>query len=382
MRPVKILCVGILFLGLMATNSSDAASPAKEQYKIGVCLALTGPLAALGDPELKGAKLAVEVINEKGGVHGRLIELIIEDDAGKPELSVVKGSKLITKDEVLGIFGGTTGDACMAIASIAEKKKIPFISPTGFGGDEIQRGYKYNFLCIPDYDDAVEAIIKYAKAEFKCNRFGLLRLTRFWGVQASRAFHKFKNKYGIEVVREETCADGDKDFTPQLTNIKAAEPCAICIWASAPAAQIAIKNARHLGISVPLLGNVVFASKKTPEIAGEAAEGVIAAATMIWTDPLPRQQEYVERFTRKYGMPPDMWDAMGYDGIMLFTKAIGSLPEAKVNRENIRGALEKIPIYEGASAIFKYSQLRWPIAESWIMISIKEGKFYRIPFKW
>jgi branched-chain amino acid transport system substrate-binding protein len=211
-----------------------------------------------------------------------------------------------------------------------------------------------------------------------CRKVGLLRLTRLWGVQASNAYKASGQKYGVTIVREETLADTDKDMTPQLTNIKAAGPCAVAIWAAVPAAAISIKNARQLGIEVPLIGNPIFAAATTPEIAGEAAEGAVASATLVPSDPLARQKEYVEGFRAKYNLAADMWDAAAYDAVHLVAQAIAKLPPDEVNAKNVRDQLAAIKGYEGASSVVDFTKHHWPLSESWVLVTIKDGRAVRL----
>jgi len=377
-RSYKVLSFMVVCLVFALVSPSAMAA---DSYKIGVSLGITGVQAWAAKPELDGAKLAAEIINSNGGIHGRPIELIVEDDQTKPEISVSKVNKLITKDKVLAIVGGNSGDCAMSIGAIAERQKVPFLSPTGFNHTDAQKSFKYSFLMIPDYDDGCEALSQYMVETANCKKLGLLRLTRLWGVTASNAFHALAKKYEFTIVREETLVDQDKDMTPQLTNIKAADPCAIAIWAAVPAAAISIKNARQLGIDVPLLGNPIFASKTTPEIAGAAADGVIGTATLVSTDPLPRQKDYVDSYFKKYNKPADMWDAACFDAIRLVAEAIKNLPPDKINRKSIRDQLEKIKGYQGAGAVVDFTKQHWPLSESWIMITIKDGKAMRLSSK-
>ena len=293
----------VLLAATLAAGTAYVAA-AEESYPIGVSLGLTGVQGAAAQRQIKAVELAVDIINAKGGVHGRPLKLIVEDDQTKPEIAVTKVSKLIDQDKVVAIVGGGSGDTAMAIGALAERKQVPLLTPTGFNNTDAQRAYKYSFMMIPNYDDAIESLVKYSVDKLSCRKIGLLRLTRLWGVQASDAYKAMAKKYDVSLVREETLSDGDKDMTPQLTNIKAAEPCAVGIWAAVPAAAISIKNARQLGIEVPLLGNPIFAASTTPEIAGKAAEGVIGSATLVAADPLPRQEATSRPIRRNTISPP------------------------------------------------------------------------------
>ena len=350
----------------------------RSSYLIGVSIGLTGVQAAAAQRQIKAIELAVEQINAHGGVNGHPLQLIVEDDQTKPDISVTKVAKLIDQDHVLAIVGGNSGDTAMAIGAIVEKKQVALLSATGFNNTDAQRNFQYSFLMIPTYEDSVDALVKYSVDKLACRKIGLLRLTRLWGVQASNAYKASAGKYDVAIVREETLADADKDMTPQLINIKAAAPCAVAIWAAVPAAAISIKNARQLGIDVPLLGNPIFAASTTPEIAGTAAEGAIAMATLVANDPLPRQKEYVDSYRGKYNLAADMWDAAAYDAVHLVALAISRLPADKLNAKAVRDELAAIKDYEGASSVVDFTKTHWPQPNSWVMVTIKDGKAVRL----
>ncbi|MGE0629747.1 MAG: ABC transporter substrate-binding protein [Hyphomicrobiaceae bacterium] len=356
----------------------SAAMAQDKAYTIGVSLGLTGVQGAVAQRQIKAIELATEMINAKGGIHGRPLKLVVEDDQTKPDLAVTKVLKLIDEDHVLAIVGGNSGDTAMAIGAIAERKGVPLLSPTGFNKTPVQKGYKYSFLMIPDYDDAIESLVKYSVEQKKCSKIGLLRLTRLWGVQASDAYKAMTKKYNATIVSEETLNDGDKDMTPQLTNIKATAPCAVAIWAAVPTAAISIKNARQIGIDAPLLGNPIFAAASTPEIAGDASEGVVGTATLVAGDPLPRQQAYVNGYKEKYTLAADMWDAAAFDAVNLVAKAIGSLPADKVTPGSLRDQLATTKDFEGAGAIVDFTKNQWPLSSSWVMITVKDKKAVRL----
>ncbi len=367
----SLCCAVMVFPGATSGYAQDA-------WPIGVSLGLTGAQGATAQRQIKAIELATEMINAKGGVHGRPLKLIVEDDQTKPELAVPKALKLIDQDKVLAIIGGNSGDTAMAIGTMTEKKEVPLLSPTGVNQTAAQRAFKYSFLMVPEYDDAIDGLVRYAVGNLKCKDIGLLRLTRLWGVQASEGYKKMADKYGVKIVREETLNDSDKDMTPQLTNLKAANPCAIAIWAAVPAAAISIKNARQLGIDVPLLGNPIFASTTTPDIAGPAANGIIGSATLVPADPLPRQSEYVKKYFEKYNISADMWDAAVYDAVFLVASAIGKLPPDKVTAKAVREQLAATKGFEGAGSVVDFTKHHWPLSDSWVMITVKDGKAMRL----
>jgi branched-chain amino acid transport system substrate-binding protein len=120
----------VLLAATLAAGTAHVAA-AEESYPIGVSLGLTGVQGAASQRQIKAVELAVEMINAKGGVHGRPLKLIVEDDQTKPEIAVTKASKLIDQDKVVAIVGGGSGDTAMAIGALAERKQVSLLTPTG-----------------------------------------------------------------------------------------------------------------------------------------------------------------------------------------------------------------------------------------------------------
>src|SRR6516162_26386 len=169
MNRLVILASGIIAL----LHASFVPASAEEPYLIGVSIGLTGVAAAAAQRQIKGIDLAVEQINAHGGVNGHPLQLIVEDDQTKPDISVTKVNKLIDQDHVLAIIGGNSGDTAMAIGAIVEKKQVALLSATGFNNTDAQRNFQYSFLMIPTYEDSVDALVKYSVDKLACRKIGL-----------------------------------------------------------------------------------------------------------------------------------------------------------------------------------------------------------------
>lgn len=360
----------------IAGVTAPAAAQAKAPYVLGAVLSLSGPVAANGVPTRDGIQVAVEELNAAGGIDGHPVEVVFEDDQSKPDQAVILANKLITQNRVLMILGASFGSTTNAIASVVDKQKVPHLSPTAWTKEEL-RILPYTYYFLADFVSVADRMLDFATRDLKAKRVGILRLTREYGQIASEAFQKLKGKYGVEIVREERGNDPDTDFTPQLTNIRAAKPDVLVSWFANPAGAISIKNARQLGLTIPIIGPVSMATRPTITVGGAAAEGAIIQSFIAAEDPLPRQRHFVELFQGKRGKLPEVFESMGYDMARVAATALrkvgGDRPDSAKLREALEGAQ-----YEGAMCILRYSgKVHEPDPASILFIKVQQGKFVR-----
>lgn len=346
-----------------------------KPYVLGAVLSLSGPVAPNGVPTKDGIEVAVAEINARGGVNGRPLQVLFEDDQSKPDQAVILANKLITQNGVRVLLGASFGSTANAIASVVEKHRVFQLSPTAWTKQEF-RLLPYTFYFLADFESVVDRMLAYMTKESRVKRVGMLRLSREYGQIGSESFQKLKGKYGVEVVREERGNDGDTDFTPQLTNIRAAKPDLIVSWFANPAGAISVKNARLLGINMPILGPVSMATRPMITIAGPAAKDVVLQSFIAADDPLPRQKHFVELFRGKTGKLPEVFESVGYDMVNV---AVAALTKAgsDADADKLRQALESVR-YDGAAAILRYSKsVHEPDPSSIVFVKVENGKFVR-----
>lgn len=371
-RAVSLLTLMAVLAGL----TGPAAAQAKSSYVLGAVLSLSGPVAANGVPTKDGIQVAVEEINGAGGIDGHSIEVLFEDDQSKPDQAVILANKLTTQSRVLMLLGASFGSTTNAIATVAEKQKVPQLSPTAWTKEDL-RALPYTFYFLADFVSVVDRMLDLITRELKGKRVGLLRLSREYGQIGSEAFHKLKGKYGVEIVREERGNDPDTDFTPQLTNIRAAKPDVLVSWFANPAGAISIKNARQLGLTVPIIGPVSMANRPTITVGGPAAEGVIIQSFIAADDPLPRQRHFVELYKAKRGKLPEIFEALGYDMVRVAGGVLKKIGGDRPDPATLRGALETVQ-HDGAMTILKYSaKVHEPDPSSILFVKAQQGTFVR-----
>lgn len=371
-RALSILTIMAVLAGL----TGPAAAQAKSPYVLGAVLSLSGPVAANGVPTKDGIQVAVEEINGAGGIDGHPIEVLFEDDQSRPDQAVILANKLTAQNRVLMLLGASFGSTTNAIATVAEKQKVPQLSPTAWTKEDL-RALPYTFYFLADFVSVVDRMLDLITRELKGKRVGILRLSREYGQIGSEAFHKLKGKYGVEIVREERGNDPDTDFTPQLTNIRAAKPDVLVSWFANPAGAISIKNARQLGLTVPIIGPVSMANRPTITVGGPAAEGVIVQSFIAAADPLPRQRHFVELYQAKRGKLPEIFEALGYDMVRVAAGVLKKVGGDRPDPAKLREALETTQ-HDGAMTILKYSaKVHEPDPSSILFVKVQQGTFVR-----
>jgi len=346
-----------LTASLLLTLAAGQA-PAAEPIKIGSFLAVTGGASFLGDPELKTLQMYIEEINAKGGVIGRQIELVHYDDGGSPKKSVNFAKRLIQKDKVDVIVGGSTSGSTLAVMPLVDKAQIPFISLAG--SVKIINPVQYWTFKMPHTDAMAAAKIFGDMKRRGITKVALISGSGGFGKSGRAQSLQLARQYGIEIVSDESYGAKDTDMTAQLTKIRDTDAQAILNFGFGTGPAIVTKNVRQLGIDLPLYQSHGVASKKFIELAGDAAEGVrLPASALLVADQLPDSDPqkpvllaYKNKFEAKYG-PVSTFGGHAYDGLHIALEAIeraGSTDKAKVRDE-----IEKTRGFIGTGGIYNMS---------------------------
>ncbi len=337
-----------------------APTQAADSVKIGTFLAVTGPAAFLGDPELKTLQLYVDVINQQGGLLGKPVELIHYDTGGNAKEAVNFFKRLVKKDQVDVIVGGSSSGESLAVMPLAAEEEIPFISMAG-AVKIIEPVQKWTFKT--PHTDRMAA----AKIYTDMKRRGLTKVALISGdggfdKSGREESLKLAPEYGITIVADESYGNKDTDMTAQLTKIRDSGAQAILNFGFGTGPAIVTKNLRQLGIELPLYQSHGVASKKYIELAGAAAEGVrLPAAALLVpekladTDPQkPVLLAYQQKYEAAHG-DVSTFGGHAYDALFIVVEAIkraGTTDKAKVRDE-----IEKTQGFPGTAGIFNMSPL-------------------------
>lgn len=351
-KSVSMLAAGLL-LSLAAAQTS-----AGDTIKVGTFLAVTGPASFLGDPELKTLQMYVEEVNAGGGVDGRQVELIHYDTGGNAKEAVNFAKRLIQKDKVDVIVGGSTTGTTLAVMPLVESSEMPFISLAG-AVSIIRPVKKWTFKT--PHTDAMAA----AKIFGDMQRRGISKVALISG---SGGFDKsgraqsleLARQYGITMVADESYGAKDTDMTAQLAKIRDTDAQAILNFGFGTGPAIVTKNVRQLGITLPLYQSHGVASKKYIELAGDAAEGVrLPAAALLVAEQLPDSDpqkavllSYKNKFEAKYG-DVSTFGGHAYDGLFMALEAIDRANST--DKAKVRDEIERTTGFVGTGGIFNMS---------------------------
>jgi branched-chain amino acid transport system substrate-binding protein len=341
---------------LAAAALLTAASAAHAEIKIGAILSVTGPASFLGDPEKKTLEMYVADINAKGGINGQQIKLFVYDDGGDPNQARTFGTRAIEQDQVDALLAGSTTATTMAIIPLAEDAQVPFINFAG-AVQAVSPVKKWIFKTPHTDLMACEKIFEDLKRR-GLTKIGMISGTDAFGASMQSQCMTVTQKYGVEVLHQETYGPRDTDMTPQLTNLKGKAGIQAIVnpgFGQGPA--IVTRNYKQLGIVVPLYESHGVGSKQYIELAGPAAEGVrLPAAALLVADKLPDNDPqkkvvvaYKATYEKKTGQPVSTFGGHSYDGLMILVEAMKRAKSA--NKAKVRDEIEKTTNFMGTGGV-------------------------------
>jgi branched-chain amino acid transport system substrate-binding protein len=338
MRSYSKALLAIAMLAIISAVPGGAL--AADGIKVGVLLPLTGAQAKFGEIEKKSYEMAAEEINAKGGVNGKKIELLFEDDTGKPDVGRSGVEKLISREKVPVITGGYSSSVTAAAAPVAQQFKVPFVICTGSADDITEKRYDYIFRINPpasEYSEAVQSFIKEVAKDVKT--VALLYENSSFGQSSSKSFEEDAKRMGLKIVVKEGYQAGAIDFKPILTKVKAANPDMIYMVSYVMDASLLMRQSKELRINPKMFvgGGAGFTLPEFAKSAGDAANGVFSATLWIETLPFPGAKEYFDKFKKKYGFETEYHGAEAYAAMYVVADA---LKRAKsITPKDVRDAL-------------------------------------------
>lgn len=364
------LCIAVLEAALAAAlavtlvgcTSSKAPEPAKgeptgEPIKIGAVVSLTGTYAGLGEPEKNTIEMEVKRINEAGGINGRPIEVIIEDDATDDAKANAAASKLIEQDDVVAIIGATGTGGTMAMRDVVKRAGIPQVSMAG--GTVITNPVESLVFATPWSNTIVAPKELEAMKADGIKKVAFISDSGGFGKDGAAVFAEAAKSAGVEIVDTETFNPGDADMSTQLTKIKGSGAQAIVMWTAGKEAATIVKNAKDLGLDLPIWGSHGNARKEFIEGAGDAAEGFkFAAGKILVPESYGKDSEeykvatdFTARYEEQFGAAPSTFAGHAYDALYLIVEAAKRI-DGDITPDALRSEIEKTQGFVGIGGTF------------------------------
>jgi branched-chain amino acid transport system substrate-binding protein len=373
----KLVSILVVIITIVLSSCQPKAD---NNVHFGAILSLTGAAAPYGQDNLHGLQIAQEVLNERGGINGKKIDVDVQDSTGDPAQAVTLAQRFASDQRVLAILGPTRTGETVAVAKLLPNLRITMMS-VGSTGDWKTAGGDFNdwtFRSTRVDTYLIEPLLRAAR-----DRFGIKKVAIIFTANDDYArsvepmYESVSQALGIEVVAKESQMTGDTDRSAQLTKIKAANPDGLIINTLASDAPTIAAQARKLGISARFLGTAGFTNPSTWQNAGAGIlDGTVVAENFFSGSSKPSVREFVERYKKKFGSDPPPYAAYAYDGLMLLAEAAKKASDPS-NRELVRQAIGTISGYEGVLGTLTYHG-KGDADKTPIILQIQQGKYIQL----
>jgi branched-chain amino acid transport system substrate-binding protein len=353
-------------------DGTNPAGDAQDEILIGEFGSLTGETATFGISTKNGIEMAVDEVNAEGGLLGRKVRVIVEDDQSKPEEAQTVVTKLISRDKVIAILGEVASSRSLAAAPVAQQNGIPMISPSSTNPEVTRKGdYIFRVCFIDPFQGFVMA--KFATGTLKLKNFAVLRdIKNDYSVGLANVFIENVKKMGGSIVEDASYSEGDKDFNAQLTRIKSKNPQAIFIPGYYSDVGLIARQAREQGIDVPLLGGDGWDSPKLIAIGGKSMDNTYFSNHYSPDDPSPAIQKLVTEYKARYNEAPDALAGLGYDSAKVLFDAIRRANST--DPKKIRDALAETKDFPGVTGNITIDKDRNAVKPA-VVMQIVDGKY-------
>src|SRR5690349_1476520 len=270
----------LALLSLIAAPPGVAQTPSGEPIKIGSVLSLTGPGAGLGQAERSGVQLAEKLINDKGGIKGRPLKILIEDDGSKADIAKSKAEDLVFNQKVKAIVGPSLTASTGAVAAITNAEQIPQLAITGLG-PAIELNYKSLYHLMPPQTLNAKAMLEYTTKAVRRKKVGVLHDSGD-GQLVANALQAQASGYGVEFVAVEKFEVGATDVSTQAGKVRAANPEVLFVIATNP---VPFRNARQMRIEQPIVSAIGSSSYQYVNGMGEFGHDIVFPEFVIGEDP-------------------------------------------------------------------------------------------------
>jgi branched-chain amino acid transport system substrate-binding protein len=343
--PVRLLLLTGLALAISVAcerKSTGNASSTTGDIPVGLYASLTGDGASFGQSSKEGTELAVAEINAAGGVlGGRKLSLLIEDDQSKPEEASNAVTKLITQDKVAAVLGEVASRRSLAAAPIAQKYQVPMITPASTNERVTEVGDYVFRVCFIDPFQG-EVLAKFAYNDLKARKVAVLKdIQQDYSVGLTDSVVKHFTTLGGVVFDPVSYSSGDPDFKAVLTKIRGLHPDAIFATGYYTEAAIIVRQARELGMTMPILGGDGWVGEPLKN-GREALKNTFISNHYSGDNPDPVVQTFVKTYRTRFGHEPDSIAALAYDSVKVL--ADGFTRAGVIDGVKVRDALAKADV--------------------------------------
>ncbi|MGE0764196.1 MAG: ABC transporter substrate-binding protein [Bdellovibrionales bacterium] len=371
-----VLIAALLALNLGCTKKTDSqnsgASDSGNKIMVGEVGSFTGDTAAFGIATHRGVELATKELNEAGGLLGKQVEIVKYDNQGKEEEAATATNRLVTQHKVAAVLGEVASKRSKAMAPIAQSNKVPMISPSSTNPEVTMIGDYIFRVCFIDPFQG-EVMARFAWDHLKVKKVAVLRdVGEDYSVGLADAFIETFKKLGGEIVLDISYTNKDMDFKAQLTSIRGKKPEAIFVPGYYTQVGLIARQAKELGLKVPLLGGDGWDAPELLKIGGKAMEGNYFSNHYSQDDKSEVVQNFIKRYKEAYGEVPNGLAAQGYDSALVLFDSIKRA--GTIESKALRDAIAKTKDFQGVTGKISIDEKR-NASKPAVVLKVEGGTF-------
>jgi branched-chain amino acid transport system substrate-binding protein len=341
-----------LSVGMSATGARAEPGVSSSEITLGMWSPLTGPTALLGVSERDAIDIAIDEVNAAGGVNGRKLKLVVYDDAGSPQEAMTSVRRLIDQDGVFALLAGSTSGSTLPVVPLVNRAKVPFISSISTNRKLMEPFSRYAFRVYANEVAHADAIVAYALAQGS-KKPAIIYTSNDYGIGGQEEVVSLLKKANVSLVADERYNQTDQDFSAQLLRIKQSGADSLFLWSFAAEAGIIVRQARELGLDIPIYGGAGIATPLFTKAVGALGKGVVAAYAVPQipeSSTKPEIVQYRDALKKKYpgGLPPgrpNEYDLAGYAAVKIFAAALAKAGK-EPTREGVIRELETLKDFD------------------------------------
>jgi branched-chain amino acid transport system substrate-binding protein len=372
---MKRILLSLIIVVSLLTAFACQPPTGGDKVRIGVFMSLTGSTANFGISSVNGIKMAADEVNATGGINGKLIELLVQDDRSDASEAATIVTKFVTQDQVNAILGEVASSRSIAAAPIAQNAKIPMLTPSSTNPEVTRKG---DFIFRSCFIDPVqgEAIAQFAAKSLGAKRAAIMvDRKNDYSTGLEKVINEVFTRLGGQIVATQSYQEGDQDFNAQLTSLKGANPEVIFVPGYYNDVGLIAKQARDKGITVPLVGGDGWDSAQLYAIGGTALNGSYFSNHYSPFDTDPKVVKFVSDYKARYNTTPDALAATAYDAALIMFDAIKRANS--LDGPAIRNALAATKSFPGVTGDVTFNENRDAVKPI-VMIEIKDGGTYSV----
>jgi branched-chain amino acid transport system substrate-binding protein len=368
----RILIASIVIASLLSACNTQGND---NKVRIGVFMSTTGTTANFGISSVNGIKMAADEINAAGGINGKQVELLVQDDRSDASEAATIVTKFVTQDMVHAVIGEVASSRSIAAAPIAQNAKIPMLTPSSTNPEVTKKGdFIFRSCFIDPYQGA--AIAQFAAKTLGAKTAAIMvDRKNDYSTGLEKVINETFTRFGGKIVATQSYQEGDQDFNAQLTSLKGANPEVLFVPGYYNDVGLIAKQARDKGITVPLIGGDGWDSEQLYKIGGTALNGSYFTNHYSPFDTDPRVVKFVNDYKQRYNSTPDALAATAYDAANIMFDAIKR--SKSLSGPDIRDALAATNAFPGVTGTVTFNQNRDAVKPI-VMIEIKPGGTYAV----